>query len=39
MITIREINIKDFPYYFLNGMTNIKNFDSNLLNIKKISFE
>ena len=39
MITIRGINIKDCPYYFFNSMTNTKNFDPNLLNINKASFE
>ena len=39
MITIRKINIKNRLYYFLNDMTNIKNFDSNLLSIDKISFK
>ena len=38
MNTIKGINIKNHPYFF-NSMTNIKNFDLNLLNINKISFE
>ena len=39
MKTIEGINIKNRPYYFFNSMTNIKNFDPNLLNINKTSFE
>ena len=39
MKIIKEINIEDRPYYFFNRMTNIKNFDLNLLSINKISFE
>ena len=39
MITLRQINIKNRPYYFFNDMINIKDFDPSLLNIDKISFE
>ena len=39
MITIREINVKDCPYYFFNSLTSIKYFDPDLLNINKTSFE
>ena len=35
----REINIKNRPYYFFNDMLNIKNFETNLLVIDKISFK
>ena len=38
MKTIKTISIKNRPYFF-NSMTNIKNFDLNLLSINKISFE
>ena len=39
MITFKQINIENRPYYFFNGMINIKNFDPNLLSIDKISFK
>ena len=39
MKSIKQINIKNRLYYFFNGMTNTKNFDSNLINIDKISFK
>ena len=35
-MTVKNINIKNQTYYFFNDMINIKNFDSNLLKIKKI---
>ena len=38
MITLRQINIKNRPYYFFNDMINIINFDPNLLSMGKISF-
>ena len=38
MITFKQIHIEDRPYYFLNNMINIRNFDLNLLIIDKISF-
>ena len=38
MKTLRQINIKNCPNYFLNSMTNIKNLDTNLLSINQISF-
>ena len=34
---MKKISIKSPPYYFLNGMVNIKNSDPNLLNIDKWS--
>ena len=37
MGNIKEINIKNRTYYFLNDMINIENFDSNLLKIDKKS--
>ena len=39
MITFKQINIENRSYYFFNDMINIKNFDSNLLSIDKISFK
>ena len=39
MKTIKGINIENRPSLFFNSMTNIKNFDLNLLSINKISFE
>ena len=38
MKTLRQISIKNQQNYFFNSMTNIKNFDTNLLNINQISF-
>ena len=38
MKTLRQISIKNQQNYFFNSMTNIKNFDTNLLNINHISF-
>ena len=39
MIIFRQINTKYRPYYFFNGMINIKHFDPGLLDIDKISFK
>ena len=39
MITFKQINIERRPYCLFNDMINIKNSDSNLLNIGKISFK
>ena len=39
MKTIKGISIENRPYLCFNRITNIKNFDLNLLIIKKISFE
>ena len=36
---VKEINIKNQTYYFLDDMINIKNFNSNLLKIKKKSYK
>ena len=36
---IKEINIKNRKYYFLNDMIGIKNFDSSLLKIDKKSYK
>ena len=38
MRTLKRINMKSRPYFF-NSMTNIKNFDQNLLSIDQVSFE
>ena len=39
MRNIRQVNIENSPYYFFNDIINIKNFDSNLLDIRKLSSE
>ena len=39
MKTLRQINIKNRPHYFLNDMINIKKFNSNLLSIDQISLD
>ena len=39
MITYRQINIENRPYYIFNDTINIKNFDPNLLSVDKISFK
>ena len=38
MITLKKIDITDPSYYFFSEITNIKNFEPNLLIIDKISF-
>ena len=32
---VKQINIKNWTYYFYNGMINLKNFEPNLLKIDK----
>ena len=39
MKIIRQVNIKNRQNYFLISITNIKNFDPNLLSIDQISFK
>ena len=39
MITFRQINIENHPYYIFNDMINIKIVDPNLLIIEVISFK
>ena len=39
MITFKQINMENRPYYFFNNMINIKSFNPNLLGIDKISFK
>ena len=39
MGNIKEINIKNRTYYFFNDIINIKNFDSRLLEIDKMSYK
>ena len=39
MGNIRQINIEGRPYYFFDVMIDIKNFNSNLLDIRKLSSE
>ena len=36
---VKEINIKNWTYYFLNDMINIKNVDSSLLKVDKKSYK
>ena len=35
----KEINIKNRPYYFFNGLINIKIFDTNRIKIDKKSYQ
>ena len=37
MENIKEINIKNGTYYFFDDMINVKKFDPNLLDIRKLS--
>ena len=39
MGNIKEINIKNQTYYYLDDMINITNFDPNLLKIDKKSYK
>ena len=39
MKTLRQVTIKNHQNYFFNSMTNIKNFDPNVLSIDQISFK
>ena len=39
MGSIKQINTKNRPYYFLNDMISIEDFDSSLLKIDKKSFK
>ena len=39
MRTLRQVNIKNRQNYFVNSMTNIKNFDPSLLSIDQVSFK
>ena len=39
MGNIKQINIKNRTYYFINDMINIKDFDSTLLKIDKKSYK
>ena len=36
---IKQINIKDWTYYFYNDMIDIKNFDASLLKIEEKSYK
>ena len=38
MKTAKQVNIKNRQSYFFNDMTNIKDFDSSLLNIDQLLF-
>ena len=38
MIPFKKINLNR-PYYFFSNMTNIRNFNPNLLSIGKISYK
>ena len=39
MGVVKQIDIKNRPYYFYNDMINIKNFDPDLLKIDQKSFK
>ena len=39
MGTIKQINIKNQTYYFDNDITDLENFESNLLKIDKKSYK
>ena len=39
MGNIKEINIKNWTYYFFNDLINSKDFDSSLLKIDKKSYK
>ena len=39
MKTLRQVNVTNRQNYFFNDMTNIKDFDTSLLNIDQVSFE
>ena len=39
MGVVKQIDIKNWSYYFYNGITNIKNFDPILLKIDKKSYK
>ena len=39
MGTVKEIDIKNWTYYFYNDMINITKFDSDLLKIDKKSYK
>ena len=39
MGSIKQINIKNRPYYFFDDVINIENFDSNLLKTDKKSYK
>ena len=39
MGNIKQINIKNRTYYFLNDMINIKNFDPSLIKTDKKSYK
>ena len=39
MRTLRQVSIKNCLHYFFDDMTNIKNFDPNLLSIGQMSFK
>ena len=36
---VKQIEIKNWSYYFYNGIINIEEFDSNLLKIDKKSYK
>ena len=38
MKTYREINIKNYPEYIFDSMTNIKRLDTNLVSANQLSF-
>ena len=38
MKALRQVNTENCPNYCFNSITNIKNFDTNLLSINQIAF-
>ena len=39
MKTVKQINIKNWPYYFYNDIIDVENFKPNLLKIDKKSYK
>ena len=39
MGTIKQINVKNWTYYFYNDIIHIENFDSSLLKVDKKSYK
>ena len=39
MGTIKQINVKNWTYYFYNDIIDIENFDSSLLKVDKKSYK
>ena len=39
MVAVKQINIKNRTYYFYNDITDLENFESNMLKIDKKSYK